>query len=183
MATIILITGGGRSGKSSYALGRAEKLPGARAFVATCPPLDDEMRERIKKHRLARSKTLWETIEETLDVAGALKNNARQDVFLVDCLTLWVNNLMYRAQREGSEETEEMIADRCRELIAACGELSGTIFFVTNEVGMGIVPDNAASRRYRDLVGRCNQLMAEAADEVVLISCGLPLTLKQRNQT
>lgn len=183
MARIILITGGGRSGKSSYAQGRAEELPGVRAFIATCPPLDDEMRERIERHRLARSKTHWETIEETLDVAGALKNNARHDVFLVDCLTLWVNNLMHRAQQEGLEVTEEAIADRCRELIAACAELSGTIIFVTNEVGMGIVPDNAVSRRYRDLVGRCNQLMAEAADEVVLISCGLPLTLKQRNQT
>jgi adenosylcobinamide kinase/adenosylcobinamide-phosphate guanylyltransferase len=183
MAKITLITGGGRSGKSSYAQGRAEELPGTRAFVATCPALDDEMRKRIKRHRLARSKTRWKTIEETLDVAGALKDNLRHDVFLVDCLTLWVNNLMYRAQQEDLEVTEDAIADHCRELIATCGELSGTIIFVTNEVGMGIVPDNAVSRRYRDLVGRCNQLMAEAADEVVLVSCGLPLTLKQRKQT
>jgi adenosylcobinamide kinase/adenosylcobinamide-phosphate guanylyltransferase len=183
MARIILITGGSRSGKSAHAQRLAEAAPGSLVFVATCPVVDDEMRERIRKHRLARSKKRWRTIEETVDVTGVLKKAGECDVILIDCLTLWINNLLYQAHQEGGEVTEETIERRCRELIAVCDDLHGTIIFVTNEVGMGIVPDNPLSRRFRDLVGRCNQLMADTADEVIFVACGLPLTLKQRNSS
>ena len=148
MARVILITGGSRSGKSEYAQKLAEDMPGRRVFIATCPPMDDEMRDRIRKHQQARARSNWQTIEETIDLVGALRNTSEYDVILIDCLTLWVNNLMFQAQQEHEEMTEETITCRCRELIAACGQLSGTIIVVTNEVGMGIVPDNAVSRRF-----------------------------------
>ncbi len=184
MAQVILVTGGSRSGKSAYAQKIAEALPGPRAFVATCPMVDDEMRERIRKHQLERQAANWKTLEETVDLTGALRG-ARESfkVVLVDCLTLWINNLMYEAQVDGRDITEDDIAHRCRELLAVCAELSDTVIFVTNEVGMGIVPDNPASRLYRDLAGRCNQIMAAGADTVTLVSCGLPLHLKQGDRS
>jgi adenosylcobinamide kinase/adenosylcobinamide-phosphate guanylyltransferase len=184
MARVILVTGGSRSGKSSYAQRIGEGLDGPRAFVATCPVLDDEMAERVRKHQLERQSSDWKTLEETVDLAGALRG-ARDSykVVLVDCLSLWINNLMHEAQVEGEGLTEDDIAHRCRELLDACDELSGTVIFVTNEVGMGIVPDNPASRLFRDLAGRCNQAMAAGADKVTLVSCGLPLHLKKGDRS
>jgi adenosylcobinamide kinase/adenosylcobinamide-phosphate guanylyltransferase len=177
MARVVLVTGGCRSGKSAYAQNLAESLPGRRAYVATCPVVDDEMRRRIEKHRQARSQ-LWETFEEPLLLDGAIRSTAAFPVVLVDCLTLWVNNLMYRAQQQGQDTGEEQVAANCGQVLAACKDRAGTVIFVTNEVGMGIVPDNAPARRYRDLVGRCNQVMAAGADAVALVSCGIPLFLK-----
>lgn len=179
MARIILIIGGSRSGKSEYAQRLAETLPGQRVFIATCPPLDEEMRDRIRRHQQARAKSVWHTIEETIDLVGALGRAAKHDVALVDCLTLWVNNLMFQAEQEHTVMTEDMISSRTRDLIEACHRFSGTIVFVTNEVGMGIVPGDPVSRRFRELAGRCNQVMAAAAHEVTLVVTGLPLHLKQ----
>jgi len=178
MARIVLITGGSRSGKSAYAQEMAERLPGARAIVATCPVLDDEMAERIRKHKEARDAAQWTTIEEPCDLAGVIRNAASFDVLLVDCVTLWVNNLMYEEERGGRLLTEEDAAQQCEDVLAAAHEFDGTAIFVTNEVTMGIIPDNPSARRYRDLVGRCNQILAQAADEVVLMVCGLPVTVK-----
>jgi adenosylcobinamide kinase / adenosylcobinamide-phosphate guanylyltransferase len=181
MARVILITGGARSGKSDYARRLAEALPGPRAFVATCPPLDDEMRERIRKHRLERVKSDWHTIEEPLEPAKTLWSASGDfAVFLVDCLTLWINNLLYRAEQQGLVLAEEEMERTCDELLAACARVQGTVIFVTNEVGLSIVPENKLSRLYRDLVGTCNQRMARGADEVYLVTCGIPLTLKKR---
>ncbi|MBU2227069.1 MAG: bifunctional adenosylcobinamide kinase/adenosylcobinamide-phosphate guanylyltransferase [Proteobacteria bacterium] len=178
MAEIHLITGGSRSGKSAYAQKLAESLTGPRAYVATCPVIDQETAERIRKHREARRATAWETIEEGVDLAGAVQRAGACRVLLVDCLTLWANNLLYAAQKKGEIFTEEAMAERCRELIDACGAFPGTVVFVTNELGMGIVPDNEQARLFRDCAGRCNQMMAAAAETVTLIVSGLPLLLK-----
>lgn len=178
MAKIILITGGSRSGKSDYALRLAGAVPGRRAFVATCPPMDEEMRERIRKHQQARSESDWETIEETIDLRKAIEKTCKYDVALVDCLTLWINNLIYETEQKQQKITEEIIIGLCGKLVEACREHPGDVILVTNEVGMGIVPDNPLARLFRDLAGRCNQIMAAAADEVILIVCGLPLKLK-----
>jgi adenosylcobinamide kinase / adenosylcobinamide-phosphate guanylyltransferase len=180
MALILLVTGGSRSGKSDYALRLAGALPGPRAFVATCPLVDDETAERVRRHLQARNATEWETIEEQTDIAGALLRNQGFSVFLVDCLTLWINNLMYQALQSGTVIHEEEIVDRCAEVLGVCSSIPGTVIFVTNEVGWGIVPETAMSRLYRDMVGRCNQVVAQAADQVTLVTCGIPMTLKER---
>jgi adenosylcobinamide kinase/adenosylcobinamide-phosphate guanylyltransferase len=178
VARIVLVTGGCRSGKSAYAQKMAEGLPGRRAFVATCPPVDEEMRARIRRHREARGRSGWHTIEEEADLAGVVRGAKGYEVLLIDCLTLWVNNLMYGAEQEGREVEEAEVERRCRDLLAACAGRPGTVIFVTNEVGMGIVPDNPVSRRFRDLAGRCNQVMGAGADEVTLMVCGIPVRVK-----
>ncbi|HVO66181.1 MAG TPA: bifunctional adenosylcobinamide kinase/adenosylcobinamide-phosphate guanylyltransferase [Syntrophales bacterium] len=178
MARIILITGGSRSGKSTYAQTLAESVAGIRTYVATCPIIDEEMEKRIRKHREMRHASAWQTIEETKDLTGALKRAMGSRVILVDCLTLWVNNLMYEAELQGKDITEEDIAMLCKGIIEVCNDLPGTVIFVTNEVGMGIVPENPASRLFRDLTGRCNQMIADRADAVTFMISGLPVNIK-----
>lgn len=178
MARIIFITGGNRSGKSSYAQHLAESLPGDRTYIATCPVVDAEMEKRIRKHKEARRTGDWQTIEESTNLAAALIAAGKSGIILVDCLTLWINNLLYEAQLQGKDISEEDIVERCREVLNACNTISCTVIFVTNEVGMGIVPDNALSRQYRDLAGCCNQVMADRADTVTFMVSGLPLNIK-----
>jgi len=182
MARIVLVTGGSRSGKSAYAQKLAERLPGRRAFVATCPPIDEEMKARIRRHQEARRGSDWQTIEEPIDLMSAVRGAQGYEVLLIDCLTLWVNNLMYEAEKAGQQVEEAEIEKQCRDLLAACAERPGTAIFVTNEVGMGIVPDNPVSRHYRDLVGKCNQLVGAAAGTVIFMVCGIPLNLKEENR-
>lgn len=182
MARIHLITGGSRSGKSAYAQRLAEGLDGPRAFVATCPVIDAEMAERVEKHRKARREGEWETIEAPVDLAGAIRGAAEFRVLLVDCLTLWANNLLYGARRRDQPFTEEEMEGQCRELIDACKTFPGTVLFVTNELGMGIIPENETARRFRDIAGRMNQLVAAAAGEVTLVVSGLPVILKQQER-
>ncbi len=189
MAEIVLVTGGSRSGKSRYAQELAEAVHEKRTFVATCPVVDEEMAERIRRHQRARG-IGWITLEEAVDLPGALRRAAGSGVVLVDCLTLWVNNLLYeetlRFARENGAEgpagssglSEDEMEAQCREVLRACAELPGMVIFVTNEVGMGIVPDNALSRRFRDLAGRCNQVIARGADRVVLMVSGIAATIK-----
>jgi len=178
MAQLILVTGGTRSGKSEYARIFAEALPGPRAFIATCLAIDDEMRERVRKHQQSRLKFSWETIEEPFDPASTLRDHPQFNVYLIDCLTLWLNNLLYRAREQGQTLSEEQAAAMAEELVEASVSASGSVILVTNEVGSGIVPENQDARLFRDLVGSCNQVIARAAKEVVLVSCGLPLKLK-----
>ena len=178
MARIVLVTGGSRSGKSAFAQGMAERLRGPRAYVATCPVLDEEMRRRIQSHQVARLGKGWDTIEEPVDLCRVVRQAVNYRVLLVDCLTLWINNLLYEAEQAGRAIGEPEVERRSRAVLDACAEREGAILFVTNEVGWGIIPENALARRFRDLAGRCNQVMAARADAVVLTVCGIPLFLK-----
>ena len=177
-ANIVLVTGGARSGKSAYALRLGEQGPAPRVFVATCPLIDDELRRRALRHREERKRGGWDTIEETLDLAGALRGAEDCATALVDCLTLWVSNLMYEAERAGETISEDHAARLGEELVTVCAGRSGTTIFVTNEVGLGVCPDNAQARLYRDLMGRLNQVMAAGADVVTFLACGIPTHLK-----
>jgi adenosylcobinamide kinase/adenosylcobinamide-phosphate guanylyltransferase len=178
MGRMILVTGGSRSGKSSYAQKAAESLNSSRAYIATCPVVDEEMDSRIQKHQQDRNGRGWHTIEEPLNIADAIGNASAYSAILVDCLTLWINNLMYFSENNNKIISEADVAAECEKLIAAGREHAGTIFFVTNEVGMGIVPENASARLYRDLVGRCNQIVANACHRVVLLVSGQPIEIK-----
>ena len=178
MATTHLVTGGSRSGKSAYAQQQAESGGGSRLFVATCPRTDTEIDGRIDAHIRDREGKGWQTLEEQLWLDSAIRGSSRYDIILVDCLTLWINNHLYMSQKNNTPFSEGDVAGLCDELMAACSGHDGTIYFVTNEVGSGIVPESPQVRLYRDLVGRCNQLIAAACDHVTLVSCGIPLPLK-----
>jgi adenosylcobinamide kinase/adenosylcobinamide-phosphate guanylyltransferase len=167
--TALFVIGGARSGKSRYAQGRAEAAGGTPVFVATAEAFDDEMRARIAQHRADRD-ARWRTVEAPSDLPAAIDAlNDSAAVVLVDCLTLWVSNLLL---------ADDDIAAASAQLCAAIGRFKGSLILVANEVGLGIVPDNALARRFRDAAGQLNQAVAAAADEVVLLAAGLPLTLK-----
>lgn len=179
MAHIFLITGGCRSGKSRFAQALAERLPGPRLFVATCPVTDEEMARRIGAHQKQRAGRAWATLEEPFDPAAALSGPRDETVILVDCLTLWVGNLLCGTPpAEAAALDEGVIAEKALAVARAARDRAGHVIFVTNEVGLGIVPDNELSRRFRDLAGRCNQVMAAQADTVVLMVCGIPVAVK-----
>ena len=177
MATVTLVTGGCRSGKSSYALAKCEELGGHRTFIATCVAMDDEMALRVRRHRKEREGRGWLLLEEPSDLEDAL-SRVTTPVVLVDCLSLWVNNLMHDAATRGDNVDENYLVGRSERLLAVCDSLAGTILIVTNEVGLGIVPANALARQYRDLLGRCNQIMAAGADEVVFMVSGIAARIK-----
>ena len=143
---------------------------GRKAYIATAEPLDEEMKERIRKHRTQRGED-WETFEEPVDMARVLnKIGDGYSAAVIDCLTLWLSNLLL-----GREDTDREIGS----FLSALREGEHPPFFVvSNEVGMGIVPDNALSRRFRDLAGRLNQEVAAIADEVYLVTAGIPLRIK-----
>ncbi len=178
MARLILITGGARSGKSSYALGVAEKISKKKIFIATCPHLDSEMSERVRRHTEERKGRGWQTIEEETELANLFPEKVQDaDVVLIDCITLWVNNILYKSGEDNIDDYA--ISKLCSLWLEKTAEYSGTVICVTNEVGMGVVPENRLARKYRDLVGTCNQLIGKIADEVALVSCGIPLAIKK----
>ena len=180
MAKMILITGGARSGKSAYALDVAEDISNKRLFIATCPCLDSEMSERVRRHTEERRGRGWETIEEEIELVHLFPNRVQDmDVVLIDCMTLWVNNLLYRLGEENVDDFT--IKKQCSLLIDNISKYPGVVICVTNEVGMGIVPENKLARKYRDLVGTCNQVLGKFADEVILVSCGIPLPIKNKS--
>lgn len=169
---IIFITGGARSGKSRFAQELASKFSGPQAYLATAQPLDEEMTERILRHKKNRPED-WQTLEEPLRVAEAIKKNGdRFSLILLDCLTLWVSNLMM------ADWSEEKILAEADRLLQACQSTKCSFIIVGNEVGMGIVPDNPQARNFRDLSGLIQQKIARVADEVYFMVCGLPQKIK-----
>jgi adenosylcobinamide kinase/adenosylcobinamide-phosphate guanylyltransferase len=170
MGRIVFVIGGARSGKSSFALSRASGYPGKKAYIATAQALDAEMEDRIKKHKKERGNE-WDTIEEPFRLAETVKKiSGNYETVIIDCLTLWLSNLML-----GDKEMEREIEAFISLLAAGC---SSRVFIVSNEVGMGIVPDNELSRRFRDLAGHLHQKVAGIADEVYLVTAGIPLRIK-----
>ena len=168
----LFVIGGARSGKSRYAQARAEAAGANPVFVATAEAFDDEMRERIARHRADRDMR-WTTVEAPRELPAAIDAvNGEGAVVLVDCLTLWVSNLLL---------ADANIARAGQQLCDAIGRFEGTLILVANEVGLGIVPDNALARAFRDAAGQLNQSVAATAAEVVLVTASLPLTLKPRH--
>ena len=163
MARVSLILGGARSGKSARALALANA---PRTFLATGETLDSEMAERIAAHQAERGPD-WELIEAPLEIAGPIRGHTT-GTLVVDCLTLWLNNLMHN-QRDVAAAATDLI-----EALQHCGR----VILVSNEVGLAIAPDNALARRFRDEQGRLNQRVAAVADHVEFIAAGLPMTLK-----
>ena len=166
MSRLTLVLGGARSGKSRFAESLARQHGGPRTYIATAEAFDDEMRQRIAKHREQRAGDGWVTIESTLDPASVLP---RDGLVLLDCVTVWLGNLMHHGRDLRAE-----VAKLCAALEACPAE----VILVSNEVGLSIVPENAMARRFRDEQGLANQSLAEIADNVYFIAAGLPLKLK-----
>jgi adenosylcobinamide kinase/adenosylcobinamide-phosphate guanylyltransferase len=166
---VMLIVGGARAGKSRYAERLMSARPARHAVIATALAGDAEMAERIARHKTERDKS-WEVIEQAISVRSAIRNAARPDrIVLVDCLTLWISNLMAE-KRDIDVEVQGLVGTL---QIAA-----GPVIIVSNEVGLGIVPDNALARAFRDNLGRANQAVAAAAECAVFMAAGIPLVLK-----
>jgi adenosylcobinamide kinase/adenosylcobinamide-phosphate guanylyltransferase len=169
---IILITGGARSGKSRYAEQRAAEFGGRRLYLATAEATDEEMVQRIAEHKRQRGDA-WITIEEPRELASALlAQRGRTDCALVDCVTIWLSNLLLHRDVNFAEA-------KTGELLETLPRLDFHLILVTNEVGSGIVPDSALARQFRDLAGWANQRIAAAANEVVLTVAGTPMIVKK----
>ena len=172
MAKVIFITGGARSGKSRLAEAKAAEFGTPLCYLATGQAGDGEMAERIARHR-ARRGPEWQTLEEPLHLVEAIRgHDGYFGAMLLDCVTLWLSNLLFHHDDPG-RATEEV-----RSLIAAFKGLKTPLVIVSNEVGMGIVPEHPLARTFRDLAGEANELIAAAADEVYVTISGLPLKLK-----
>jgi adenosylcobinamide kinase / adenosylcobinamide-phosphate guanylyltransferase len=180
MGQLILILGGARSGKSDFAQKLARELGGEQVlFVATAEPGDDEMRRRISAHQQARPAG-WRTLEAPEDAGEAiLQAGSSERVVLVDCLTLLVSNAVLRLGEPSQVRQAEAAAlEEVEGLVRAHGLGSATTIVVSNEVGLGIVPDNALARSYRDALGRANQALAARCDKVYWLVAGLPVEIK-----
>ena len=165
---VTLVLGGARAGKSAFAEGLAQACE-RRVYVATAVITDDEMAERIASHR-ARRGADWRTVEEPVELAAAVRReSAAGTCLLVDCLTVWLGNLMHHGRD---------VDAACEALLTSLAAAAGPVVLVANEVGLGIVPDNAMARAFRDHAGRLNQAVARLAGRVYFMSAGIPLTLK-----
>lgn len=168
---IHVLTGGARSGKSRLALTLAEGFEGPIDFVATAEPGDDDMARRIARHRAERGPR-YRTTEAPIELVAAVTGLSPGGAIVIDCLTLWCANLIF------AELDDEAIERSGAGLVAALGASGRSTFVVTNEVGLGIVPGDALSRRYRDVLGRLNQRVAAGSDRVTLLVAGIPLTVR-----
>jgi adenosylcobinamide kinase/adenosylcobinamide-phosphate guanylyltransferase len=169
---LILVIGGARSGKSSFAQKLAHEEEGRKVFIATAQAGDDEMKLRIENHRRERPDS-WHTIEEPCRLLQALDGCVGTcEVVLIDCIGLWISNLLL------ADATEREILEDVDAVLARCRTSGTCVIMVSNETGMGIVPDNKLSRLFRDVLGKANQELASAADEVFIIVAGIPLQLK-----
>jgi adenosylcobinamide kinase/adenosylcobinamide-phosphate guanylyltransferase len=186
MGQLILITGGARSGKSTYAEQLARNLDRPVLYIATAIPFDTEMQERVAKHR-ARRPADWATWEGYRNLREVFdRRDQTYSVLLVDCLTILVSNWLLERGSAGMEnweavapdELEQMIHIELQTFLDAAGQREATVIMVTNEVGAGIVPENKLARLFRDIAGRINQTVAARADQVYLVVCGLPVKLK-----
>jgi adenosylcobinamide kinase/adenosylcobinamide-phosphate guanylyltransferase len=189
-ARLVLIVGGARSGKSTFAERLAMNSQRPVAFIATATGSDDEMRERIARHRAARPAE-WQTLEETLDLAGAIRQASKlADVLLLDCLTLWLSNVLFQDMTVHDEELATvpehmLISEQAMKDLDDCLDAIRTlspdkiVIMVSNEVGMGIVPAYPLGRFYRDTLGYVNQRVAQAADRVYLLVAGIAVDVKR----
>jgi len=173
-----LITGGARSGKSRLAQEIARKAGGAVLFVATAEAGDEEMKRRIEAHRRNRPAG-WKTLEVTTDIGRAITaHTGRAQTVIIDCITLLVSNVFQRYERADAATLEKAVETEINALVKCIDRSSARFIIVTNEVGLGIVPADEVSRLYRDLLGKANRMLAERADEVILMVAGIPMTVK-----
>ena len=175
---IVFITGGAKSGKSSFALKEASGAAGEKAYIATAEALDEEMRERIQTHKRQRGKE-WDTYEEPIKIGDLMMEiGDKYDVIVLDCLTLWVSNLMGTGLKitDAFNDLRKVLQDIDNAGGRHC--LAPAIYIVSNEVGMGIVPENEMARKFRDMAGVLNQQIAEVAHEVYMVVAGIPIRVK-----
>jgi adenosylcobinamide kinase/adenosylcobinamide-phosphate guanylyltransferase len=173
MSKMIFVLGGARSGKSRYATQIAKRIDKKTVFIATATALDGEMKERIRLHKISRPKN-WGLIEEPLNLGKVLlKSKPAYDTVLIDCVGLWISNLLMANMKDGV--IEKKIKELTDSILKAEADL---VIIVSNEVGAGLVPADPVSRRFRDLVGLANQTMAAGADEVIMMQAGIPVRIK-----
>ncbi len=169
---VIFITGGCRSGKSRFALDYANRFFSKKIYLATCEPLDEEMVNRIEDHKRMRGSE-WETVEEPIEIVDKIRQYGKEvEVILLDCITLWISNLLLKW------DDDTRIMEEIERLRSTIKEIGTSMILVSNEVGMGIVPADLLSRRFRDLSGIANQKIGEASDQVIFMVSGIPLFLK-----
>lgn len=181
---LILVLGGSRSGKSEFAEKIAERTGKRMTYIATAAVRDEEMAERVKLHQKRRPNS-WVTVEEEKDVLGALSLGGKGDVFLLDCATVWLTNLLLEQQ---PTETDAALDKKEARILGQVAGLVETVesgldlIVVSNEVGLGIVPEHPLGRIFRDLAGKANQVLASKADSVYLVVAGIPLVIKGERQ-
>ncbi len=176
MAHTIFVTGGARSGKSVFSEKKALEFGNRLGYLATAQSLDAEMTDRIERHRTRRGPE-WQTIEEPIQLSQAVENTeGKYDAILVDCVTLWLTNLLFAFEDTGNVETR--IREEVGRLTTTLQRMSTPVILVSNEVGMGIVPEHHLSRLFRDIAGAANQSLAAAADDVYMVLSGIPLKIK-----
>lgn len=180
---LILVLGGSRSGKSEFAERIAERSGKRVTYIATAAVLDEEMAARVKLHQERRDKD-WVTIEEETDVHGVLSRGGKGDVFLLDCATVWLTNLLFHQQRSAPDIAPDIIERLILEQVAGLAETVKRgldLIVVSNEIGLGVVPEHHLGRLFRDLAGKTNQVLAARSDSVYLVVAGIPLEIKSKS--